>query len=66
MSTQKQSLLTRLDASDNELCKEAAQLIREMIKNHNEDMLQAERDARDAYTEGEYAGREESRENGDW
>jgi hypothetical protein len=59
-------LLSRLDASDNELCKEAAAYIRKLIKGHNDELREAERDARDAYSQGNYDGREESSGNGGW
>jgi flagellar biosynthesis/type III secretory pathway protein FliH len=38
--------------------------IQAVKKQHNEDLREAERDARSAFTEGRYEGREEGRDHG--
>lgn len=62
----KQTLLQRLDASNCDLCTEAAARIRQMQKEHNTELREASRDARDSYSEGNWDGRQEASGNGGW
>lgn len=64
----RQSILTRLDASaaNCECCREAAEHIRQMRKAYADDLKEVQRDARDAYTEGKFEGRQEAAGNGGW
>lgn len=55
------SILDRLDQGD-ELHKEAAAYIRRLLKEHREEMREADYNAREAYAEGEWRGREEASE----
>lgn len=56
------SLLQRLEAADCALCKEAAEYIRAMRRQHNEELREEQRAQRDAYQEGRWAEREEQQQ----